>query len=516
MRNDLPIHVEMPPGWVVAAIDQFARTATGGTPSRAVSAHFGGNIPWVKSGELGDGLVQTTEETLSELGLKSSNAKIFPRGTLCIALYGATVGKVGILDMDATTNQAVCGIYLPSSVATRYIFYFLISKRRELIAQGKGGAQSNISNGIVRQLRVPLAPHGEQLRIVTKIEELFSDLDAGIAALERVRASLKRYRASVLKAAVEGRLSEDWRKRNPVQESGEQLLERILAERRAKWEQEQLRKFKEAGKTAPKGWEKRYKLPIGHEETYLPGIPVSWRWTSLGALAWQVRDGPHHTPKYCESGIPFITGGHIRSNGIDFTRAKYISQELHKEFCKRCKPEGGDLLYTKGGTTGIAYINRETREFSVWVHVAVLKLVDCLHKPYLALALSSPDCYAQSQKYTHGVGNQDLGLTRMVKIAVPLPPLAEQTAIVAEVDRRLSVAEAAELQVEHALQRASRLRQAILKRAFEGQLVGQDPSDESAMNLLERLRGTEKRDRREPETAKRHARGRLVGKGATR
>jgi len=338
-----------------------------------------------------------------------------------------------------------------------------------------------------KAFHICLPPVNEQRRIVAKIEELFSDLDAGVAALERVRANLKRYRAAVLKAAVEGRLTEEWRKQHPATEPAAKLLERILAERRAKWEQDQLRRFKEAGKEPPKGWKERYKSPVGHEETSLPELPASWSWTSLSVVAWQVRDGPHHSPKYSPEGIPFITGGHVRPDGIDFTRAKFISLALHKEFSRRCEPAVGDLLYTKGGTTGIAHIVRDERAFSVWVHVAVLKLADSINRRYLQHMLNSPLCYRQAQKYTHGVGNQDLGLTRMIKIAISLPPLAEQAEIVAEVDRRLSVADAAETQVEHALQRAARLRQAILKRAFEGKLVPQDPTDEPAAALLERV-----------------------------
>lgn len=372
------------------------------------------------------------------------------------------------------------------SVDLQYFFHLLTHCRLDQL--DRSTAIPSLSRDDYNEVCVPVAPLPEQRRIVAKIEELFSDLDAGVAALERVRANLKRYRAAVLKAAVEGRLTEEWRKQHPATEPAAKLLQRILAERRAKWEQDQLRRFKIAGKEPPKGWKERYKSPVGHEETSLPELPANWSWTSLSVVAWQVRDGPHHSPKYSPAGIPFITGGHVRPDEIDFTRAKFISHELHKEFSRRCEPVVGDLLYTKGGTTGIAHIVRDERAFNVWVHVAVLKLADSINRRYLQHMLNSSLCYRQAQKYTHGVGNQDLGLTRMVKIAISLPPFAEQAEIVAEVDRRLSVADAAEQQVEHALQRAARLRQSILKRAFEGKLVPQDPADEPAATMLERAK----------------------------
>src|SRR5690606_26397588 len=132
--------------------------------------------------------------------------------------------------------------------------------------------------------------------------------------------------------------------------------------------------------------------------------------------------GPHFSPKYSDTGIPFISGGNIRANKIDFSNCKYISEELHEELSKRCKPEFGDLLYTKGGTTGIAHLNKENKDFNVWVHVAVLKIIKLIDGKYLQHALNSPHCYEQSQLYTHGVGNQDLGLTRLIHITVPVPP----------------------------------------------------------------------------------------------
>ena len=192
--------------WPLVRLGDVAKTGSGGTPKRTSPAYYGGGIPWVKSGELGDSTVYETQETISKAGLDESSAKLFPKGTLCVALYGATVGKLGILGVAAATNQAVCGIFLPPEIDTRFAYRFLESKRRELVGMGKGGAQSNISQEIIRDLKFPLAPLAEQQRIVAEIEKQFTRLEAGVAALRRVRANLKRYRAAVLKTACEGRL----------------------------------------------------------------------------------------------------------------------------------------------------------------------------------------------------------------------------------------------------------------------------------------------------------------------
>ena len=197
---------ELPTGWKIARLGDIAITTSGGTPRRDKPHYYGGTIPWVKSGELGDRVVHETSETLTDEGLASSSAKVFPKGTLCIALYGATVGKLGILGIDAATNQAVCAVFPPEGLDTRYLYRFFEGKRRELIEQGKGGAQSNISQGIIRDTLLPVPPLAEQRRIVAEIEKQFTRLEAGVAALQRVQANLKRYRAAVLKAACEGRL----------------------------------------------------------------------------------------------------------------------------------------------------------------------------------------------------------------------------------------------------------------------------------------------------------------------
>lgn len=155
----------LPESWESRKLYEVAKTATGGTPSRKKNEYYGGNIPWVKSGELNDDNIHSTKEQLTNIGLKNSSAKIFPKGTLLVALYGATVGKTSILDIDAATNQAICAIFTNQNIDTTYLRFYIITKRAELLANRYGGAQPNISQTIIRNLIVTIPPISEQHKI---------------------------------------------------------------------------------------------------------------------------------------------------------------------------------------------------------------------------------------------------------------------------------------------------------------------------------------------------------------
>lgn len=416
----------------------------------------------------------------------------------------ARSGSVGKAYLVKNPPEAVFASYLirfrPILVFDRFVDAFLQTGFYfdQIADSSSGNTIFNVNAQKMRMLNIPLAPLNEQRRIVDEIEAQFSRLDKWLDVMQKLREQLPRLRASILKAAVEGRLVEQ----EPDDEPAEVLLQRILDERRRRWEEDYLADLEAKGKPAPKDdkWKAKYKEPAPanlDELSDLPNLPKSWIWASLGQLTWQVKDGPHYSPDYAETGIPFISGGNVRPEGVDFENVKFISQELHEELSRRVKPEIGDILYTKGGTTGIARVNTYDTEFSVWVHVAVLKLVDSVRPFYVQHILNSPFCYTQSQKYTHGVGNQDLGLTRMVNIVMPLAPLNEQQRVIEAIDKYISIIGKLENLIEDNMRRAEQMRQAILKQAFEGRLVEQDPNDEPASELLERIQ--EERQRRAKE-----------------
>ncbi|MEQ8559750.1 MAG: restriction endonuclease subunit S [Henriciella sp.] len=171
---------------------------------------------------------------------------------------------------------------------------------------------------------------------------------------------------------------------------------------------------------------------------WLGDIPAHWDRTQVGRLCSDVADGPHFSPKYVDEGYMFISARNVRVDGWQFDDAKFISEGNFHEFCKRIRPRRGDVLYTKGGTTGVARAVDFDEPFQVWVHIAVLRVIQKKADPfYVAYALNSIQCYEQSQLHTRGATNQDLGLTRLIKIWLALPPLDEQRTIVAKLDKTL-------------------------------------------------------------------------------
>lgn len=189
--------------WNKEPLGKICKTTSGGTPSRKNQSYYqNGTIPWVKSGELENNIITASEEFITEEGLLNSSTKIFPAGTLLIALYGATIGKLAFLGIDAATNQAVCGIFQNENVSLKYLYYYLLFQRPNLIKQGVGGAQPNISQTILKKLEV-LYPDSitEQQRIVARIEELFSELDKAVDTLKTTKEQLEVYRQAVLKDA---------------------------------------------------------------------------------------------------------------------------------------------------------------------------------------------------------------------------------------------------------------------------------------------------------------------------
>ncbi|MGA2260771.1 MAG: restriction endonuclease subunit S [Acidobacteriota bacterium] len=165
---------------------------------------------------------------------------------------------------------------------------------------------------------------------------------------------------------------------------------------------------------------------------WFPETPEHWNVLPIRRVILRSVDGPHHSPEYLDAGIPFLSARNIKPDRWSLDDAKFVSDSDYLEFCKRVKPEIGDVLYTKGGTTGVARAVDFGFKFQVWVHVAVLKLDKRKITPdFLAAALNSPRCYEQSQLFTRGATNQDLGLGRMKDIVLPIPPLQEQEAIMA-------------------------------------------------------------------------------------
>jgi len=196
----------LPRGWSWVNLESVCKTTSGGTPPRNVKEFYEGNIPWVKSGELNDDTVSQTEETITQSGVDNSSAKIFPKGTLLIALYGATIGKLGVLGIKAATNQAVCAIFPNESIHRDYLFIFLLHTRKYLVKASFGGAQPNISQKIVRSLKIPLPPPGEQRKIVAALNSKMVIAQKTRTAAEAELEAIEALPGALLRRAFGGEL----------------------------------------------------------------------------------------------------------------------------------------------------------------------------------------------------------------------------------------------------------------------------------------------------------------------
>ncbi len=408
----------LPKDWQIKSLGEVCETTSGGTPSRGNVSYYNGTIPWVKSGELNKGVIYDTEEKITEEAIKNSSAKIFPKGTLLIALYGATIGKLAFLGVDAATNQAVCGIYQNDSIDSKYIYNFLFHKKQDLVKQGIGGAQPNISQTILKKLEIPLPNIKTQQAIVSKIEELFSELDKGIEDLKTAQQQLKTYRQSVLKWAFEGKLS-------PL---------------------------------TPEGGMKEGELPEG------------WEWVKISDISRVVRGGsprPAGDPKFYDGDIPFLKVADLtKDNGIYLTTFKYTIKEAGLHKTRQINPNTL-LLSNSGATLGvpkICMINATMND-----GVAAFLDLDERSNHYLYYFWVSKTL--ELRGINMGAGQPNLNTDLIKEYQVPYCSFEEQHRIVQEIESRLSVADKMAESIAQSLQQAEALRQSILKKAFSGELV---------------------------------------------
>lgn len=479
----------LPNNWCLTTLENVASWGSGGTPSRAVASYFQGNIPWIKTGELDSKFIHRSEEHISEEAIKKSSAKIFPKGSVGIAMYGATIGKLSIFGVDASTNQA-CAVGVTSeAIYNEFLYYFLFAERRELIKAGKGGAQPNLSQGVIKEWQINLPPLSEQHRIVAKIEELFSELDKGIENLKTAQAQLKVYRQALLKHAFEGKLTEQWREQNKDKlETAAVLQKRIQTERAARF-QHQLNDWQASGQKGSKPKVLKQILPISQEElAELPKLNEFWRWVRLEDITIKITDGDHQAPPQTKIGVPFITISDIKNQKIDFSDTRFVSKEYFDGLAENRKPVKDDILYTVTGSFGIPCLLDFDKDFCFQRHIGLMKAENSIIIKFLYYLLSSRFVYLQAVKVATGTAQKTVPLGGLRLFKVPLVAISEQQKIVEILDSKISEIEQLEQTIATSLQQSESLRQSILKKAFSGELTPQDANDEPASILLERIR----------------------------
>lgn len=404
---------------------EVCNTSSGGTPSRAIGRYYTGNIPWVKSGELNYNVIETTEEKISEEALENSSAKIIPKGTLLIAMYGATVGRLAILGIDAATNQAVCAFEKSEFIVRDYLYHYLSFSKEKLLKQRIGGAQPNISQTILNALGFPLSPLPEQHRIVEKLERLFARLSRAEAALAAAETALECYRQSVLNTAFkaedeEGNLKEGW-KWVTVKEVGEVVTG-----------------------TTPSTQERKY-----YGDEY-----------------------PFYKPTDLEQG--FYTE----------SARDYLSELGTK--AARMLPPKSILVTCIGATIGKTGFSRKEGSTNQQINSIIPN--KSLVPEFGYFFVISDFFQKQIKENASSTTLPILNKSKFEKLPFVLPPSEIQNQIVLQIETAINRASSMHLTVNQLHIECTRLRQSILQEAFGGRLVPQVPSDEPASTLLSRIK----------------------------
>ncbi|WP_141727551.1 restriction endonuclease subunit S [Burkholderia seminalis] len=372
-----------------------------------------------------------------------------------------------------------------------------------------GSTMMHINRGPFMAHLVPLPPRSEQSRIVAKLEELLSDLDAGVAELKTAQKKLQQYRQSLLKAAVEGALTGPWReaqrKRGAPAETGAQLLQRILTERRARWETKQLAKFKEQGKAPPKDWQKKYPEPVQPNTTDLPVLPEGWVWATIDQLTIEQRYGSSAKTSEDNSGVPVLRMGNIQDGRLDYTSLKYLPKS-HEEF-PALFLEDGDLLFNRTNSPELvgktAVYRSECTPCSYASYLIAVRFSKDF-APELASAWinSAHGRYWIKSVAVQQTGQANVNGSKLAAFVVPVPPADEQIELMRALSEQTNNAVEQEKSIAESLKQSTAQRNNILRAAFAGLLVQQDPDDEPSSALLERVRAEREERAKQPKARK--------------
>lgn len=422
---------EIPENWCWTSLSSVAEWGAGGTPSRKKTDYYGGDIPWIKTGELNDDYIFDSEEKITEDAVINSSAKLFPIGSVLVAMYGATIGKTAILGIPATTNQACACARCNDSLENKYLFYYLRSQKDSFIAKGKGGAQPNISQDIIKSYPIPLPPLAEQKRIVERIEKLFAKLDEAKEKAQEVVATFEIRRAAILHSAFSGQLSSKWRNENGIQ-----LLKDLF---------------------------------------------------ELGEIT-EIRSSKRvYKEDYVEEGIPFFRSTEIVEL-YDYgttTPNMYITREKYEEIkSEKGVPEEGNLLVTSVGTIGKTWIT-DGREF-YYKDGNLTEVVknEKLDMRFLQYFIMSEGFKNQVIDTVSGSAYNALTIIKFKKIKIWVPDILEQQYIVDVLDKLIKGIIQSKEAAEAVIDNVEIMKKSILAKAFRGELGTNNSEEEPAIELL--------------------------------
>jgi type I restriction enzyme S subunit len=473
----------LPEKWCWTTVGKISQVASGGTPKTNDETNFGGDIAWITPADLSgykNMYISKGLRNLSEKGLNSSSAVLLPKGTVIFSSR-APIGYVAIAANEISTNQG-CKNFIPySCVFNEYLYHYLKGNKSLAERYASGTTFLELSAKKASILPIPLPPLPEQHRIVQKIEDFFTDLDAGVQKLEKAKVQIRNYRQAVLKWAIEGKIvsTEAEIAENECRsfESADSLLERILEER---------------------GLETKSKISristtslCKNENNNSKGLPVGWCLTTYEQIGDWVGGG---TPKTTEEAfwkngtIPWISPKDMKSSKIYDAQDK-ITESAVENSAAKIIPAGSLLFVVRSGILRrILPIGLTMVDSAVNQDLKALVPSKLLDPDYLLLSAQGLSEDIRNFCTKSGTTVESIEFSALKSYSFPLPPLAEQHRIVSEIERRFSVIDQIEKTIDQALIQAEKLRQSILKKAFEGKLLPQNSIDESASILLEKVK----------------------------
>jgi type I restriction enzyme S subunit len=478
---------ELPEGWAEVSLDEVGQWGTGSTPLRSNKAFYASNgFPWITSAATHLPIVTTAEEFVTPAAIAAHRLKKYSVGTLLVAMYGEgkTRGQVTELGIEATTNQACAAVVVDTTKAiSAFIRLVLQANYLRMRALAAGGNQPNLSLGTLKRLLVGLPPLAEQRRIVEKVEVLLAEVNAARARLAKVPTILKRLRQSILSAACSGRLTEDWRDASSQEHDARGLLEAILRQRQ----------------THPPSLA-RQRIPFEAKPPDLE-IPSSWEWVSISQVAFLDVGNAFRSSDFANDGIRLLRGENVEPGRLRWADTRYWPRSKLAEFEHLLVQEGDIILAMDRPivSAGLKLARATSADVPCLLVQRVLRFRLVLRELAGWLNLCLSDSRFRDSLREGGMTGSDLPHitgTGVAEYTIPLPPLPEQHEIVRRVDALFKLADAIEARVAAATACADRLTQAILAKAFRGELcpneaalARQEGRDyEPASTLLARLR----------------------------
>lgn len=485
----------LPAGWAIASIADVIRDVQTADPSTEPNVE----ITYFDIGSI-DNEAGRVSNAKTVLGADAASRarQVVQAGDVLFSTVRPNLRAIALVPevTNGIASTGFCVLRAAQSIHPHYLYFYARSEGflDVLLPLARGVSYPAVRGGDVVSQRIPVAPATEQTRIVEKLEELLSGLDAGVAELKAAQKKLTRYRQSLLKAAVEGALTAQWRTAQSSgqpdapaasAESGAALLARILTERRSRWETRQLAKFQAQGKTPPKDWQAKYPAPAAPDNAGLPPLPDGWVWTSVGMVADSIVPN-RDKPLTFTGDIPWITTPDFEQEGLYLQYSKSglgLTPEECLEYRAKVVPVNS-VIMTCVGRLGLSAVLKSDSVINQQLH-AFLPATGIVSE-YLAYVIQAESGWLHSNATATTISY--LNKEKCESLPLPLPPADEMLEIAGLLDIGMQSVLQQLRSIDYSLKQSAAQRKNILQAAFSGQLVPQDPADEPASALLARIR----------------------------